>query len=181
MLKSILIGLDGSSYSTAAVDLGIQWAKRFDALLVGLGIVNEPTIRKPEAEPIGGGYYKRERDDKLVKDARRAMEQFLEQFAARCAEADISFNLLQDVGLPYEEIMRKSQRYDLVLFGHETHFHFGPENQPDETLWNVLKRGPRPVVIAPPKLESGSSVVVAYNGSPQADRTLQAFQMSAWT
>ena len=80
--------------------------------------------------------------------------------------------------MPYEEILRESQRYDLVLFGHETHFRFGTVDRPDETLWNVLKREPRPVVIAPPKLEAGSSVVVAYNGSPQADRALQAFQSS---
>ena len=72
----------------------------------------------------------------------------------------------------------KSQRFDLVLFGHDTHFRFGTVDQPDETLWKVLKRGPRPVVIAPRKLESGASVVVAYNGSPQADRALQAFQSS---
>ena len=54
MLKSILVGLDGSPSSAAAVELGIQWAKRFNALLVGLGIVDEATIRTPEAEPIGG-------------------------------------------------------------------------------------------------------------------------------
>ena len=34
------------------------------------------------------------------------------------------------------------------------------------------------MVIAPCKLEPGASVVVAYNGSPQADRALQAFQSS---
>ena len=178
MLKSILVGLDGSPSSGAAVELGIQWAKQFNALLVGLGIVDEVTIRTPEAEPIGGGYYKQERDEEMVKEARREIAQLLDKFASRCAEANVSFNLLQDSGLPYEEILRDSQRYDLVLFGHETHFHFGTVDRPDETLWNVLKRGPRPVVIAPHKLVPGSSVVVAYNGSPQADRALQAFQAS---
>ena len=147
MLKSILIGLDGSPSSEAAVELGIQWAKPFKALLVGLGIVDEATIRTPEAEPIGGGYYKYERDEELVKETRRKIQQFLEQFGTRCADADISFNLLQNSGMPYEEILRESQRYDLVLFGHETHFRFGTVDRPDETLWNVLKRGPRPVVI----------------------------------
>ncbi len=81
-------------------------------------------------------------------------------------------------GLPYEEILRESERYDLVLLGHEGHFRLGTEDLPDETLWNVLKRGPRPVVIAPPKPSAGSSVVVAYNGSLQADRALQSFQPS---
>ena len=178
MLKSILIGVDGSPSSAAAVELGIQWAKRFNALLVGIGVVDEATIYAPEAEPLGGDYYKQDRDEHLVTEARHKVKQLLASFAERCAGVDISFNVLQDAGLPYEEILRESQRYDLVLFGHETHFRFGIVDQPDETLWKMLKRGPRPVVIAPPKLEAGSSVVVAYNGSPQADRALQAFQSS---
>ncbi len=177
MLKSILIGLDGSPSSTAALELGIQWAKRFNALLVGIGIVDDATIYTPEAEPIGVDYHW-ELDAQRVKEASHKVNQLLASFAERCAEVDISFNVLQDAGLPYEEILRESQRYDLVLFGHDTHFRFGTVDQPDETLWKVLKRGPRPVVIAPPQLEPGSSAVVAYNGSPQADRALQAFQSS---
>ena len=179
MLKSILVGLDGSPSSTTAVELGIQWAKTFNALLVGLGIVDEATIYAPEAEPLGGDYYKQERNEELVKEARQKVKEFLTSFAERCAETGVTFNVLQDAGLPYEEVLRESQRFDLVLFGHETHFCFGTVDQPDETLWKVLKRAPRPLVIAPPhKLETGSSVVVAYNGSPQADRAVQAFHSS---
>jgi len=141
VLKSILIGLDGSPSSGAAVELGIQWAKRFHALLVGLGIVDEVTIRKPEAEPIGGGYYKRERDEELMKQACPCDWADLGTICSAMHQSDVSFKLLQDTGLPYEEILRESQRYDLVLFSHETHFRFGTVDQPDETLWNVLKRG----------------------------------------
>lgn len=46
MVRSILIGLDGSVYSCSALQLGICWTQRFDALLVGLGVIDEPTIRK---------------------------------------------------------------------------------------------------------------------------------------
>jgi nucleotide-binding universal stress UspA family protein len=178
MLKSILIGLEGSPHSNAAVELGIQWAKRFDALLVGLGIVNLPVVYEQESELIGRDYFSGEQSKQLLEHDRRKIEEFLEDFARRCAEAGVAYNLLKDTGLPYEEILRESQRYDMVLLGHETNFHFGLKNRPDETLWHVLKRVPRPVTIAPAKLERGSSVVVAYNGSPQADHALQAFQAS---
>ncbi len=178
MLKSILVGLDGSALDAAAVELGIEWAKRFNALLVGLGIADDATMRTPDAGLIGGGYHRWEQDEELAKEARHRVKQSLASFATRCAEADVSFNLLQDAGLAYEAIVQESQRCDLVLFGHETHFHLGAADQPDETLWNVLKREPRPVVIAPRELKPGSSVVVAYNGSPHADRALQAFQAS---
>ena len=178
MLKSILVGLDGSPSSTAAVELGIEWAKRFNALLVGIGIVDEAAIYLADTETLGVADHNWEQDQQRVRDAHQKVEQILESFAERCTETDVPFNLRHDAGLPYEEILRESQRYDLVLFGHETHFHFGTEDRPNETLWNVLKRGPRPVVTAPQKLETGASVVIAYNGSPQADRALQMFQSS---
>jgi nucleotide-binding universal stress UspA family protein len=157
--------------------LGIRWARRFDAQLTGLGVVDDRGFQEVVLA-YSGSPYSFEMGSQLLAEARRKVEQLLEQFGARCAEANVSFNLLDDTGLPYEEILRESQRYDLVLFGHETHFRFGTVDRPDETLWNVLKRGPRPVVVAPAKLGEGASVVLAYNGSPQADRALQAFQSS---
>jgi nucleotide-binding universal stress UspA family protein len=178
MLKSILVGLDGSSSSNIAVDLGIQWAQRFNALLVGLGIVDEVTIRTPVAEPFAGGYYPPELDDVQVERERRAVADRLTLFGSRCAAAGISFDLLEETGFPYDTILRESKRCDLVLFGHETHFRFGTAGRPNETLWKVLKQGSRPVVVAPEELTGGVSTVLAYNGSPQADRALQAFQSS---
>ena len=178
MLTSILIGLDGSAYSDVAVELGIQWAKKFNSLLVGLGIVDEPTICQREAVPLGGASYKRERDEQLLADGRRKVEDFLERFGVQCAARGVAYQEVEDVGLPYEEILRESHRYDLVLLGHETHFHFETSDRADETLWHVLRSESRPVVIAPAELHPGKSVVVAYNESPQADRALQAFQTS---
>jgi nucleotide-binding universal stress UspA family protein len=176
MLTSILIGLDGSAYSDVAVELGIQWAKKFNALLVGLGIVDEPTICKREPVPLGGASYKHDRDEQLLADGRRKVEEFLQRFGTQCAAADVAYQEVEDVGLPYEEILRESHRYDLVLLGHETHFHFETSDRADETLWHVLRSESRPVVIAPAELHPGNSVVIAYNASSQADRALQAFQ-----
>jgi len=178
MLKSMLIGLDGSAYSDVAVELGIQWAKRFDALVVGLGIVDGPTICRPEPVPLGGAVYKKERDELLLAEGRRKVEEFLERFEARCAAAGVAYQAVEDVGLPYDKILRESHRYDLVLLGHETHFHFETSDVADEMLWHVLRSESRPVVVAPAELQPGRSVVVAYNASPQADRALQAFLTS---
>jgi len=171
-----LVGLDGSAYSTAAIELGIQWARKFDALLVGLGVIDEPTIRRPEPVPIGGSSFKKQRDEALLVAARRTVEQFLERFAIRCAESGVSCKLLEDVGLPSERICLEAQRYDLILLGKQTYYHFETQSQPDETLTTVLKDSPRPIVTVPEQLGNGNAVVVAYDGSLQAARTLQAFQ-----
>ena len=180
MPRSILVGLDGSLYSTAAVEVGIRWAGRTNALLVGLGIIDEPTICKPVAVPLGAMAHKVRRDHQLLDDATRKVEQYLEQFALRCAEAGVSCKLLEDVGLPGEQIMREAQRYDVILLGRESHFHFETQTTADETLASVAKHSPRPVVAVPDDPAEGTSVVVAYDGGLQAARALQAFQGIGW-
>jgi nucleotide-binding universal stress UspA family protein len=177
-MQSILVGLDGSTYSSAAMELGIGWAKRFSALLVGLGIVDEPTICKPVMTGMWGGHYKQHRDAQLLADARLRVEGFLEQFRKRCTEAGVACEVLQDVGHPYQQILAEEQRYDLVLLGQETHFHFETTDRADETLRQVLKKSPRPVVVVPETPPGGNAVVVAYDGSSSSVRALQAFQAS---
>ena len=147
-------------------------------MLVGLGIVDEPTICRREPVPLGGASYKQERDEQLLADGRRKVEEFLERFAAQCAAAGVAHQEVEDVGMPYEEILRESHRYDLVLLGHETHFHFETSDPADETLWHVLRSESRPVVVAPAELRPGKSVVVAYNAQPAGGSRLQAFQAS---
>jgi nucleotide-binding universal stress UspA family protein len=55
MLTSILLALDGSACSFTATTLALDWAKRFDARVQALGIVDEVTIRRPEPVPLGAG------------------------------------------------------------------------------------------------------------------------------
>jgi nucleotide-binding universal stress UspA family protein len=177
-MRSILVGLDGSTHSTAAADLGIRWARRFNALLVGLGIIDEPSIRRPEIMPIGGAAYKEQRDEALLTDATRQVESILGQFAIRCTEAGIAYKLLEDVGTPPERIFVESQRFDLILLGQKTHFRFSSQDEEDDTLTEVLRNSPRPVVATPTQPPTGEAVVVAYDGSLQAARALQSFQAS---
>jgi nucleotide-binding universal stress UspA family protein len=178
MLKTILIGLDGSPYSTSAVDLGIQWARRFDAMVVGLGIIDEPSITRPEPVPLGAGHYKHQADATRLHRAHRQVEQFLGQFALRCQEAGVASKLLEETGPPAEVIIREGQRFDLVVLGKQTYFQFATQDGPCDTLSTVIRSAPRPVVTIPEKLGAGNSVVIAYDGSLQAARTLQAFEGS---
>jgi len=176
MLRSILIGLDGSAYSNAAIDLGIRWARRFDAMLVGLGVVDKPTICALEPVPIGASYYKRSRDESLLADARCRVGEFLGQFGRRCSAEGVKWNVIEDTGDPLVQVVRASKLCDLIMLGQKTYFHFETQDYPDEASQTVLRRSSRPVVMVPGNLKDGTGTVVAYDGSPEADRALQAFQ-----
>jgi len=175
MLKTILIGLDGSAYSDTALEMALDWGRRFDAMLVGLGIIDEPTTARPQPLPPGSAPFRARRDEAVLAGARRKVEGFLGRFSVRCAEAGVACKVLQDSGLPWAQIVRESQRYDLVLLGKKTYFHFETDEGVDDTLHQVLRNGARPVVTAPEVLD-GRGVVVAYDGSMPAARAAQALQ-----
>lgn len=176
MLRSILVGVDSSAYSTSAVELGIQWAQRWDAVLVGLGIVDAPTICKPQPVSLGATAYKVQRDESLLADAHHKVAQFLEHCTQRCAEAAVTCQVRQEVGSPSECLLLDAQQYDLMLLGQQTFFHFETQEKPDETLHVVVKQSPCPVVAVPAMLPEGRTVVVAYDGSLHATRALHMFQ-----
>jgi nucleotide-binding universal stress UspA family protein len=181
MLRSILVGLDGSPFSHAAVELGIRWAKEFDALLVGIGIVDAPSVLGPEPvlrapgspEPVD----KHSRIDReLLREEYRKVERYLERFAASCAAAAVSCKLLEDVGSPAERIEVQAARFDLVLLGRRTFFNHGSSEKIDETLLRLARHAPRPLVTVPNSVREGKCTLVAYDGSPGAARALQVFE-----
>ncbi len=173
MLRTLLIGLDGSPPSQATIQLGIHWAQRFDALLVGVAVVNEPAIRGATTHPREGGYLSH-LQEQWIHQARHRLDQQLEQFALDCAAAQVACKPLEDVGAPWEEILRESQRYDIIMLSQHAEFE-GDETE--RTLQEVLSACPRPLVVVPPQvaLPPAGEILVAYDGSVQAARALQAF------
>ncbi len=178
MVRSMLVGLDASVYSQAAVELGIGWAKQFQCLLAGVGVINEPALRGPQSTPIGGGAFKQQADEARCAQARQHVEQLLSQFAVRCTQEKVSHKLLEDIGNPVDQIVREAQRYDLVLLGQQAAVDRDSEETSSETLEQILRHTPRPIIAVPAKPRKGGGVLVAYDGSVQAARALQSFLAS---
>jgi nucleotide-binding universal stress UspA family protein len=172
MLKSILVGLDASEYSNAAIELGYRWASQFNCLLVGLGVIDAGSAggALPPLLPQARAAY-----EELVVDTRRRIEHQIEQFSLRASQARIASKVLEDAGYPADQICLEAQRYDLVMLGQQTFFHPGLEGRSCDTLQKVLRSAPRPVVVVPRTLGEGSGVLVGYDGGLQAARTLQMF------
>ena len=175
-MRSILVGLDDSEYSAAAVRLGIDWARKYDMLLVGLGIVDSSSLSEPEAVPLGATAFKVERDIQALETARRTVEQILERFSLQCTCERIASKQLENEGDPVDQIVQEAQRVDLVLLGQRTNFDLEGAALANEALPAVLKRCPRPIVAVPNSPVTGHSILVAYDGSVQSARALQIFQ-----
>ncbi len=183
MLRSILIGLDTPEHVEVLTELGIRWARRFGAALVGLAIVDESGIRAIEPlVPVGGEpginpVYYMGYENRMAEYQRRA-EGLVSAFAARCTRAGVPHEEVIGVGSPPEIFGREASARDLILLPARSHFQFtAREDAPDDGLLKrVLKDTPRPIVAVPEATPPDGPVVIAYDGSLQAERALSAFE-----
>ncbi len=176
MLGSVLVGLDGSSHSRVATQLGLHWAKKGNALLGGIAVLDEPSIRQGEPVPLGGATFKENRDKKRMEHAQQEIARFFNEFEEGCKQSGVACKTIEGCGDPAEEISTAAQEFDLVILGLKTFFHFETEQTPCDTLTRVIHDSVRPVVAVPEKIPQGTVTLIAYDGSLQSARALQAYQ-----
>jgi len=187
LLKSLLIGLDGSTGRHAVLELGLRWAKQFDALAVGLGIVDEQALCMAGSPRFGGRlYWSLAARTQLEYHARHWADQVVEEFTCRCAEEGVKSRTLEDMGSPFIQILQEAREHDLVLLGQQSWLDSEGRaalglGEAGDTLDRVLQKSPRPVVAVPSIPNGGDAIVVAYDGSIQAAHTLDAFLESGLT
>ena len=175
MLKSLLVGLDGSEYSEGALTLALEWAKACGAVIGGIAVVDIPGIFQAEAVPLGAEQAKEALDQSRLADARRHVDHFLTDCATRAAKAGVPCKLIESAGEPEDQILQESQRFDLLLLGRQTRFHFETEPRDSSLVPTVLKGSVRPVVVVPEKPAAGECVVLATDGGPGSARAAWAF------
>jgi nucleotide-binding universal stress UspA family protein len=175
MIRKALVALDGSPQGEAAVGLAVDWARRFGAELVGLGVLDAPSITRPEPVSLGATHFKHERDEARLAEAHERVLAFLAKFRDRCRADGVLCTLIEDVGRPDEQIVREAQSCDVVILGRDTNFRFETEDRDRETLGRVVRESPRPVVVVPAAPVEGSGVLVAYGSGREVARSLQLF------
>jgi nucleotide-binding universal stress UspA family protein len=177
MIKDILVCLEGSASSEAAVGISIELAKELGARLAGLAIVDEPDIRAGAAVGIGAASYKQERDDALVADAHKRADAWVAAFERQCKDAEVSARALEIVGRPAASILAKMTAHDLTILGRDANFRFETEKEDPETRDQILRRGVRPVLLVPEGTRAplGKKVLIAFDGSGAAKRAAASF------
>jgi nucleotide-binding universal stress UspA family protein len=177
VVRSILVGLDGSVEADAAIELALRWAGVTGARVVGVAIVDEPAIRRGSspAVPIAG-YYPQDGDERVVVAEHDRVERLLAALDRRCAAHGVSCETLEERGSPHERILLTAQAHDLVVLPRRGRFRFQVNGGHDDTVERVLRGSARPVVTVPAGPPRSGPVVVAYDGGVRAARALQAFQ-----
>lgn len=180
MTKNILVCLEGSPSTTAAVRFAIDIARSVEGRLVGLAIVDEPDIRAGAVTSIGGSAYKHERDESLVADAHKHAADWLALFERRAREGGVPARTLEIVGRPVDAILEEMLTRDLTIMGRDANFRFETEREDAQTRDAILHRATTPILLCPETAEPrlGAPILVAYDGSGAANRALASFAAS---
>src|SRR5262247_3532933 len=121
MIKNILVPLDGSEHSRAALDYAVWITKKFDGTLFGQHIIDTISIEGTFFHDISGSlgfepyldFSSKMRE--ILEDRGKLI---LDDFADTCAKKGIRYQTFMDMGLIANEICERSKMADLVVIGH---------------------------------------------------------------
>ena len=184
MLRSILVALDGSSSSLTAARLALALARRHNAHVEGLGIVNSAWIQRPEPMPIGGTAIKKALDLRHLASARERVNVVLQDFRNEAGNFGlVSLETREVEGNPVVVIERDATAHDLVVLGRNSMFDVeGELCKLPLCVERIVRAEPRPILLVPPTSHRKGDdvmnpVLLAYDGGPAASRTLHMFAL----
>ena len=180
MIKRILVGLTGTSYSQAATQAAIDIAKRRNAEITAVTAVDFEAVRDVGPVPIGAGQEARELREHRVELTKENMEAAIEQFTSSCQKAEIACDVLREEREnPFDYLLSQFRYHDLTILGLRGIFEYGipglSSEDPGLTLVNLLSGGLRPILAVPTHFHTPQRVMVAYSGSVESAATLKRF------
>jgi len=178
MLRRILIPFDPSPYAAAALEYACFLAKRQNAEVTGVVVLDIPGIEKSIGPtPLGGIYYASMLEKTKEKKAHEHIQTLLGKFKEKCQKEGVAHREAELQGSPSEQILHDSIYYDLVVMGMRTHFHFETEHKPGDSIERIFSHASTPFLTVPEHFQPKEkiNVLMAFNGSPPAVRAMQGF------
>jgi len=174
MIKSILVGLNGTETSNAAAEYALRLASETRAKLVGLAVLDPTQVCPSESVPLGAGEFKRARDAALLESAQDHRSKLLRDFEQRCQAAGITAATYAAEGDPARELCAHAQRVDLLVVGKKDESGQSPLTS-HATLQAILHHAPRPVLCIPVGAKPRLPIMITYDGSLPAARAVHSF------
>ena len=176
MSRRIVVGLDGSPYSSSAVEMAIRRARVYQGTLIGVAVIDRPSIEQLAAGAQPGAFQLSENAvSAMLNDAKQHAEEQIAQFRMTCDLHSVGHEDIIYTGTPFEGLMQEGKTADMIITGVRTFFHYPTREGPGDTLEQLLKEPVCPVLAVPKDLELPRNVVIAYDGSNDAARALQAY------
>lgn len=180
MIKRILVCLGGTPYTPVAIERAIKLAKRFEAEITGVSVIDVSRLSNLRA--VGGKRTADELDHRIYLTRERIMEA-IGRFETDCTAEGIKYRVRQeDSEDPFDLMISLARYHDLMIFGLRSLFEYGisPE-EPKDTLARLISAGVRPMIAVSDKFRPIHKVLIAYSGSMESAKTMKRFiQLRLW-
>ncbi len=176
MIKRILIALDPDEDTPIATQYAISLAKRNNASVTGLAVVDTsniyPTgiIGDPDAT-----HHARNLWEELTEESRHVAENLLEKFRERVEKSSIRYTAIKKEGASFDRIIEGMKYHDILIVGRDSHFFYNEPKKETKTLAQVVKNGVSPTLVVTDHFEEVNKVLIAFDGSRPAARSLKSF------
>lgn len=180
MIKRIMVAVDGSPASLAALDQAVNWAGLLQAELVAAFVADEQRfVYYPTAASFEGGVVIPVPlpEDRMKAEERKVAEEEKEIRAAfdkALRGKKISARFLHERGDVNKILLREARTADLVVIGKRGRFDPPGSRQAGPTTESLIHDALRPVLVVPAKARTQGPFLVAYDDSKGVQRILPA-------
>jgi len=177
VIKTMLVALDGSDQARAAAAGAIWLARRLDATLVGLHVIDIVSVEGSFFHDISGSLgfepyldLSSKMQEALEARARAILEAFLSDCRTHGVRAETDLS----TGIVANQICNRARTADLVVMGHRGVNARYSTGLLGSTAESVTRKSPRPVLVAPAEFHEIQRPLLAYDGSDRASAALHA-------
>lgn len=175
MIRRILVPLDPSSYTTAALEYAFFFAKQHKSEVCGLAVLDVPEIVNSVSSIASESIYNAEKLKQFRKnEAYDRIQLLLKQFHLKCEREGVAHCEEETQGTPSKMIIQKSIFYDLIIIGLCTYYHF-ETNEPCKFIDKFLDHSVTPILAVPDYFKPIKNVLIAFDGSLPAADALHRF------
>jgi len=172
MITCLRLGIDDSPSSRQAEAIAIDLARKTQANIDAVAVIDTPWIDRPQAVGIGGASYHAAAEEHILRAARKRANQLLGEFAAAASGAGVSHERRVVEGDPADVLAREATTADMIVIGREATFWGHAADEISPATEHVLRRGTRPILVAPSRPAGGDAILCAFDGSIAAERSL---------
>lgn len=177
MIRRILVALDPGEETPVAVRYAAAIARRYDAEVSGLAVIDTRKIATAVGPggAVGSAYYAGLSRQRMTEETRARARELVRSFESTLEEEGVRHGERVEEGVVVERVLNDMKYNDLLVIGSTSHFFYIHPEQETPTLAKLVKRGVTPTLVVSTTFGEVERVLLSYDGSPASARTMHWF------
>lgn len=175
MIKRILVALSGTPFTHTAIHHAVELARTHHAKVCGVTVTDINRLEDIGPVPVGGGAAAHDLTEHRMASAKESMQVSIDDFHAQCSEAGAASVLHMEEGDSLDQFMQLSRYNDLIVVGLRGLFEYGVVHNSRDLVLKAISKGLRPLLAVTEEPREINKVIIAYNGSMEAAKTMKHF------